>query len=900
MYVAEMVGYPASAGLGRIKRLTDEDGDGFYENVTLFAEGLDFPNSVMPFRDGILVAAAPDILYLVDTNGDGQADQRDVIWTGFNAGSQQLRANALHRGIDNWIYGANGRNDGLVHRPGNETNTVSIRGRDFRFAPDFTQFESIAGQSQFGQAHDDWGNRFLSWNTIPVRQIVYPDWYLQQFPELVPAAVHDCTSPDDLGEVFPLSPPPQQFNGERANYYNAMCGLTIYRGNRLGKAYDNDAFICESLTNLVTRRKFDRSKPAFVASRPEQGEEFLASEDPWFHPVFTATGPDGALYVVDFYRELVEHPLYVASPALKEQIDWRRGFNHGRIWRIHHKENSRLAERPGISASSLETNELVARLEHPVSWQRETAQRLLVERQQRNAALLLRELINRSTNPLARAHALWTLNGIHARSEEDVTRALDDVSPQVQTQALQLAVPFLPQSRILTSKIASLVNESAAELQFPLSMVLARLNPEEARPLLVKLLHESSSNQFVAETVLTSAGEQTGIVLRELFTAHPEWNSNPDSHQIGRLLFAGEKLSDEYEKHLQELLDVLEGKDVTENPGTAIVLMGVSAGVAKAGAVAPLRFTEHQEALDAMTAHCQRILADESQSISLRLAAIRYLQLSRDNVVADYLMETLDQVAPRELKEAIVEALFAMGSSSHAHKLFDGWNQKSPEMRRMIVNKAAVNASGASALFDALRGEQVEILEVPLTVQAQLDTLLSPAQKEDLAAILNRHANSDRQKVIAEYTHVLSMTGDLERGAAVFRKQCLTCHTIQRYGKQIGPDLTGISARPAEVILADVLDPSARVSADFVSYTVLTTRGTVLTGLLINESDEGITLKTSEDKLVTVAADEVEELKVSGKSLMPEGLEKQLPPHEMADLLEFLRQPRKSLLEAAE
>ena len=151
MYVAEMGGYPATEGLGRIRRLEDSDGDGQYEHAVTFCDGMNFPTSIMPYRDGLLVTDAPDILYLKDTDGDGRADVRRVEWTGFGTGSQQLRANSLHWGVDNWIYVANGRCDGDVRRPDMPPEqAMSIRARDFRFHPISGEGEAILGQSQFG------------------------------------------------------------------------------------------------------------------------------------------------------------------------------------------------------------------------------------------------------------------------------------------------------------------------------------------------------------------------------------------------------------------------------------------------------------------------------------------------------------------------------------------------------------------------------------------------------------------------------------------------------------------------------------------------------------------------------------------------------------------------------
>ncbi len=411
MLVAEAIDYPLTTG-GQIRVLESPDSRGRYRKATVLAKGLPMPNGVLPWQGGVLVSAAPNLWFLKDSQRDGEADVRRALLTGFGEGNPQLRFNGLYWGLDNWVYGANGRSGGSVRRPEDPpAKAVSLNRRDFRFRPQTGEVEAVSGFSQFGLAHDDWGNRFPAWNTAPLRHVVFEERYLARNPDLaVAAGVADMSDPADSGRLFPISPPPATFNGEPVIFFNASCGNTVLRAEGLGAGYQGNLFVCEPLTNLVHRRVLDAQGVTFVAKRGEQGKEFLASTDPWFHPVNLATGPDGALYVVDFYRRWVEHPAYVPE-RLRDKADWREGSNHGRIWRIHSRD-----WRPGAQPrlSRAPSAELVECLNHANGWWRDTAQRLLVERQDRQAIPLLEKLARDATSPQGRVHALWTLKGLSA------------------------------------------------------------------------------------------------------------------------------------------------------------------------------------------------------------------------------------------------------------------------------------------------------------------------------------------------------------------------------------------------------------------------------------------------------------------------------------------------------
>src|SRR6266571_4331577 len=619
LFVAEMTDYPSGPVSGRIRMLEDRDGDGRYERATVFADKIAFPNGVMPWNGGILVTAAPDILFFKDTNGDGHADERRVILTGFAEGNQQLRVNGLYWGLDNWLYGANGRSDGevgwvaqaiqpagsgdfRVARSGAEreparsqTNSesagttelessvnrqagkpalqaaVSIRRRDFRFRPETKQFEAIAGHSQFGTAHDDWGNRFPVFNNIPIRHVVVEQRYLDRQPLLSGMeTVVPISAPEDKGRVYFLAPPTLLIP-QASDYFTSACGPTVYRGDSLGLEYRGNFFVCEPVHNLIQRRRLLPNGASFVAERTGVGKEFLASTDSWFHPVFTTTGPDGCLYVVDFYRKYVEHPHWVAD-ELKTTVPWRTGEEHGRIWRIRPKNWKPGNPRPNLNP--MKSRDLVKYLGRANGWWRDTAQRLLVERQDRSVASALENMARKSPSPLGRLHALCALDGLDALKPEAIRTALADSSPRVREQAIRLAEPLVTdgqvptrrefpdsagshrgnevaQDRLLTSaatkssltgtsprrvedlmkSVLALARDPDPRVQFQVALTLGGLSGVEKFGALTRLAQTGAADRWQSLAILTSVGPRPWLFWKSLDERSPKLMGAPNDTQ---------------------------------------------------------------------------------------------------------------------------------------------------------------------------------------------------------------------------------------------------------------------------------------------------------------------------------------------------------------------------------
>ncbi|HUY87833.1 MAG TPA: PVC-type heme-binding CxxCH protein [Pirellulales bacterium] len=852
------------------------------------------------WRGGVFATAAPDLWYLKDTDGDGRADERRVVWTGFGEGNQQLRANGLAWGLDNWIYGANGRSNGDIRRPGAD-EAVSIRTRDFRFSPNTERFEAIPGQSQFGQTHDDWGRRFLSWNTIPIRHALLDPATLDSHPRLIPQAVRDIADPADRGRVFPLSPRPQTFNREATDYYNALCGLSIYRGDALGEEYRGNAFVGESLTNLVHRRVLADDGPSFVSRRGEENREFLASSDAWFHPVNTATGPDGALYVVDFYRRWVEHPQFV-SPSLRGGVDWREGAGHGRIWRIRRRNQAGgQPKAPHLSEAGIA--DLVAELAHVNGWRRDTAQRLLVERCDPAAIPLLRETVHKQ-QPLPRAHALWTLEALDGLDEATLLSALGNAVPEVREQALQLAARLSSPSKELIAAMRGLVDDPSLAVRFRLACSLDALAVDEKSALWRSLARQPDAAPWLLLAVSAALDERSAWpFLKQLASEDASWLQAPTPEQAAFLKQAAALLRGE-----ADVIDAFSFlgsfRPSQIGPGHLAIVAGLDQ-VAQANNRSLRQWlfdgkenkSSAAETLRSVIDVARRVAADGQMAVFQRIDAITIVRLDELAVAAPLLLALLEANHPQEVQSAAGTALGAVADAETARRMFAGWNMYTAATRRAVAAAALRRPEAASAAVEAIERGDVLAIELDASLLQALASLGDGSLRERAEQALRAAAPADRRAVLAQYQPALEQAGDRRRGAGLFRQHCLACHNVQGLGRRVGADLSGIGGRPKPTLLEDVLDPNRRISADYVAYTLVTNDGQVLVGLLASESAEAVTLRRAEDVQETVPRSRIDELRASGQSLMPEGFEQKLDVRDMADLLEFLARPDRELLE---
>jgi len=506
-YAVEMLDYPYKPAAGktrsRIRYLEDTDGDGRVDHSIIFQDSLNEATSAMAWWDGLLVCAAPEILFLKDHDGDHIADSREVLFTGFFANNSEAQITNLQFNVDNWIYASNHGHPGNVRflrRP--DLPEVSVQGTDFRFRLDRGLFEPAAGSTQFGQAITEWGQRFGTQNTIHISQIVIPWRYLRPDSSGQAKAPVQNISDHDL-EMFQLTPPPywraertarrqkayDEQNLDRVehaeDHFTGCSGGTVYTGSLFPSVYHGSIFTGEVAGNLIHRDILVPGKgPLYVARRDssEKHREFLASTDPWFRPANFVVAPDGSLMVVDFYRQHIETPLSIPED-LKKDMDFYKGDDKGRIYRIV-PVDYQPAGSTGKYPGEMTTPELVELLAHSDQWWRLTAQRLLLEKGDTAIAPRLRQLVLDHQLPLARLHALFTMAGLQQLDQELVSTALSDTHPEIRAWAIQLAENFVP----LLPTLIGMADDPSVKVRFQLALSLGVLRGAGIDQALNKLL----------------------------------------------------------------------------------------------------------------------------------------------------------------------------------------------------------------------------------------------------------------------------------------------------------------------------------------------------------------------------------------------------------------------------
>lgn len=933
IFVAEMLDLPYDPEPGqqprsRIRLLEDSDGDGRPDRSRIFADRLQQVTSVLPWKGGLLVTAAPDIIYLKDTTGDGRADRREVLFSGFALVDPEARITNLRFGVDNWIYASNNGRTGKIgfsRRP--DAPPVSVQGADFRFRLDRNLFEPSSGPAQFGIAMDDWGNRFITSNSTHVRHVVFPWRYLRRNPFLVagkPALdISDHGKP--LVRIFPLTRPQrwrrvrtrmrqQRYQDNKLDrvehaggYFSGAAGGTIYGGDLFPPAYRGNLFTGDVSANLVHRDLIRPDGVSYLASRPpgETDREFLASTDVWFRPCNFANGPDGALYMLDMYREFIETPESVPE-ALKKDIDFYSGDRMGRIYRIVPRTAPPPAATP-VGLTDLAAEKLLAHLAHPNTWWRLTAHRLLLERQDRAVLPRLAAMAVGHASPQARLHALNLLEGLGALEVNHLQSALQDAHPEVRVHAVRLSEAF-PE---LAGRLARMVDDPSTRVRFQLALSLGEFSGPGVVRALAGLARDHSGDPWFRMAVLSSEAGSSGAMLDGLLASRT-WLARDASETIPFFtelasVIGARNRSSEIEALLAR---VSRDRLFRKEEWLTAAAGGLTRGQRMAGAPrkeirGAERITRRLMAAGSGSAHqaaramvvqfkMPRLFPRAGQDASnpalpanrreLAICALGNHTFRQAAPVFDRLLAA--PLDPTLLKAAL-ETLDSFRGSEAGRLLVRHWRAYPVRARFQVLDLLLDRKERLGLLLEALESGAIEVGALDW---ARKEKLLSHPDPDvaGRAAELLGEAGRDREKAVQEYLPVLEQPGSAEEGKAVFQEHCKTCHLPER-GPRIGPALSGVSSDTRVKLLQSILNPSRVVESAYTNYLVETRDGRLLDGLIVNETSNSLTLRRPEAEDLTLLKAAVAGVRASSVSLMPDGFEDSINSRQMADLIAYLQ-----------
>jgi putative membrane-bound dehydrogenase-like protein len=887
---------------GRVRVLEDTNGDGQYDRSTLFVTGLRFPTGAMVWRSGLLVTDAPHILYLEDTTGDGQADSQEIWYSGFATVNPHARVNGLRYGLDNWVYGSGGLFGGDITSFSGQQ--ASLNRRDFRIRPDTGAVEPATGVTQQSRVRDDWGNWFGCDNSNLAWHYPVPDHYVRRNPFVAPPAPRVSVPADaEANRLYPagdlvmfaLSGPPGRAT--------SACGIESYRDVLLGEQYFGDLFTCEPVHQVVHRLTLERTGATFRGHRPpeESDREFLASTDQWFRPVQVRTGPDGALWIVDMYRYVIEHQRWIPDET-KAELDLFAGTTRGRIYRLV-PEDQPLHEVPNLLP--LPSEELVAWLDHPSGVLRDQVQQQLVWRASPENRLSdtvvdrLRQLAAQGEQPAGRLQAFCTLEGIGRLDPSLLVTGLEDPHPAVRRHALRLSEPWLDQQHDLLQAVLERIEDSAYEVRLQAAYTLGESKDPEAARAIADLQLRDGRDPYLSAALRSSVNGDNIVLILE--TLRDRLDLEPAKRAIlsPYIALAVRLGNREAVGQSVEAIAALTSSD-SETSGTlsADDLWKLAAVREVLQSVRDSRQTLSDLLTPAQLDQLHKLLhatrsAIEApdQGIELRIAGLRLLSAAdelRAEEDLDLLVAQFEPQHPVPLQQGAVAALAEWSDREAASALLEVAPYVTPQVRHEILDAVLNRPSWVPRLLDAIDRQQIAVSSIDAARRDRLLNHTDESIRVRAAELLATTSNPDRQKLIERYAESLGASADADRGAELFSQKCAACHRVGEIGHDVGPDLSALTQKSPRYLLNAILDPNQEVDERFETYVASHADGRVFTGILVSETSTGITLREQEGRTHELLRENLEQLRATGKSLMPEGLENDLNPTQMAELITYL------------
>jgi putative membrane-bound dehydrogenase-like protein len=887
---------------GTVKLLADTNADGRFDEARVFADRLPPCYGICPARGGFIVACAPDVVYLADRDGDGTAETREVLFTGFEVGALERGVNAPQWGPDNWIYFGRGHGGGRISGP-HLAEPVELPGTDFRIKSDGTAIEPIPGGTHtIGFTFTPGGERLVTSTQTPAIQVAPIPWrYLARNPNVVIRSVeHNAAA---YNTVFPASRP-HPWRTRRAEdpgfakfytdrygiaesapngYFTSACSPLVYQDSAL-PGLSGQLLACEPAQNLVHRAAIDREGLRFGLRRVpgEEQSEFLASTDPWFHPISLAPAPDGSIWIVDFYREIIED--YSAIPRyLQQQYGLVNGREHGRIWRLTAVD---VPPAPVLDFGRMSNAELAREVAGATHWRRQMARRLLVERGAQETAAPVANVLDLAAEPAIVLNALYTLDALSALKVDHVEPLLAHREPSVRVHALRACERWIDSHPGLIEQTLKLVRDPQAEVRLQAALTLGDVEDHRAVAALAALAAAPDADPWLQDAVLTGVAGRGDRLFAALLRR--------DQRDSSEGLPAAQSL-------LESLMSTIAaGRDASELSRTLVQIAAAPNAelqrVCLTGLVRSVQDAASDVSLDDPAKESLLSLAtnpDEGvRNASLALVAAWRLESDEDRRLR--LARAVDDLkgveSPVERRLVAVSALAAERDPSATQSLIEASGVATPQVRVAILEALF---GRKDRLPDVMAAIETDALPASALHDLHRRALLEHDDLGIRSRAARRLATSARldDATYQRFAAALTSPGDAAHGGEVFAAKCAVCHRAHGVGAAVGPDLAAESQRSPETILHDILAPSDAIAAGYASYVVETVQGRVFTGVLAQETANSIALRMADGKEQVILRKDVERIEATTISLMPENLKDSLAPQDVADLLAWLARP---------
>lgn len=941
VWVVEMADYPLGApGGGRVRWLRDRDGDGKLDESHVFLSGLDFPTSVAPWRDGIIVIAAPSIFFAADRDGDGKPEIREDLLTGIGAANPQHRASGFEMGLDGWLHFTAGDDTHqlLSTRTG---KTHDVTRRDVCWNPDTGELFTTSGMTQFVRARDEFGNWFGNVNNQPIFHYVIEDKYRRKGGYSGPAQ-QPLLDPPVAPPVYPYSHTKDRFNDLNTfNRFTSACSSIIVRVPGLGDEMRGAALVCEPVHNLVARFRVSPEGASFRGERfaNDSKYDWFASSDPFSRPVRVVNAPDGSVWIVDMVREVIEHPEWIPI-AWQERLNLRSGSGLGRIYRVHHKgfEPQTIPQTAELSANELvkllATNNGALRdlAAQQLMWRvtesgdakvsRQANQKLDAD-QRSSVDESLRKLIRDGLTPDVRVQALGTLAGMTQAVvnewlrkslrgspqadllaqpfgstvsmpqavADDSLPAVKDSDPRVRRYAVAITEQALANSDFDAPPLLQLAaTEQDAGVLLQLALSLGALHSAVYDPALESIAKRASSDAWLAKAVSLVDDHHVGAALAGSLAAlqehAPEANATRAALEstIGSLWARATK--EDRSRIVKKYFAVED-----EHAGLGDAQVVLLAAAASTGLEQIAEDAQTQARLKSAVAGARTRLFGDDTSAQERARLVPLLALDKEHAA-----ETLNDVArllgakePSEVQQAAIALARNLRSDEMPQAILAHWPQLLPDVRSSVCSLLLERRPWAEQLITALESGKVKVSDLDAAMVQRLRTYGDANLKARTQRVLGQTPSSDRSRLVDELLAKVNDRGDRARGEKHFTAHCAVCHRATPEKPLVGPPLENLTNWTPQQWLVAILDPNRAIEPKYHQYSLLTEDGQTLAGLIEDRSSQSLTLAAADGSRHEVPLDEIEQLKDLGVSLMPEGLETKLDAAALSDLLAYLQ-----------